>query len=278
MPAPRTPPPPPDTPAPGTPYAIPPAGSLGLLALGYRGLVAWRAVRGTDWIEERRAEFDAAKARAAEQAAEQAVAEAAAPAEAPTASEAPALDAASLVVVTGLPRSGTSMLMQMLAAGGLRAFTDEARSADESNPRGYFEHERVKALARDRAWVPEAHERAVKVVAPLLPHLPAGPAYRVVFLERDLDEVLRSQAAMLARLGHPSADPAVLRPVYARQLAAARAWMDATPRTEVLALRHRDVIADPAGAAARLNAFLGGGLDEAAMAAVVDPSLHREKG
>ncbi|HLT47753.1 MAG TPA: hypothetical protein VK002_11040 [Rubricoccaceae bacterium] len=263
----------PAPPAPGTPYTIPPEGSLGLLALGYRGLVAWRAVRGTDWIEERRAEHEAARAARATQQEEQG---SAAPT-APAAPEAEALAGVEVVVVSGLPRAGTSMLMQMLAAGGLRPFTDGAREADASNPRGYFEHERVKALARDKSWVPEAHGHAVKVVAPLLPHLPAGPAYRVVFVERALDEVLRSQTAMLARLGRPSADPAVVRPVYARHLAAARAWLDGTPRAEVLPLAHAEVLADPAAAAARLNAFLGGHLDEAAMAAVVDPSLHRER-
>lgn len=268
---------------PTTPYAIPPEGSLGLLALGYRGLVAWRAVRGTDWIEERRAEHEAALAALA---AKQAEAQAAAGAEATAAlspagpnamPDAEALARTEVVVVSGLPRTGTSMLMQMLTAGGLGAFTDGARAADENNPRGYFEHERVKALAHDKAWLPEAHGHAVKVVAPLLPHLPAGPAYRVVFLERGLEEVLRSQAAMLARLGRPSADPAALRPVYSRHLAAAHAWLDAQPRAEVLHLGHHEVVAEPARAAARLNAFLGSALDEAAMAAVVDPTLHREK-
>ncbi|MDX1421453.1 MAG: hypothetical protein R3181_15920 [Rubricoccaceae bacterium] len=271
----------PAPPAAGVPYDIPPGGSLGLLALGYRGLVAWRAVRGTDWIEERKAEHEAALA-AAEAERQTAEAEGEAPAAdalpaAPALPEADALAATEVIVVSGLPRSGTSMLMQMLTAGGLRAFTDAARTADESNPRGYYEHERVKALAHDKTWVPEAHEHVVKVVAPLLPLLPKGPAYRVVLLERDLEEVIRSQAAMLERLERPAAASDALRAVYARQLKAARAWLDATPGADALALQHADVLADPAGAAARLNAFLGGGLDEDAMAAVVDPSLHRQR-
>lgn len=264
------------------PYDIPPGGSLGLLALGYRGLVAWRAVRGTDWIEERKAEHEAAKAALEAERKEAAARGEAPPAaaqegtSAPAMPDAEALAAAEVVVVSGLPRSGTSMLMQMLTAGGLRAFTDAARTADESNPRGYYEHERVKVLAHDKAWVPEAHEHVVKVVAPLLPLLPEGPAYRVVLLERDLEEVIRSQAAMLERLDRPTAASDALRAVYARQLKAAHAWLDATPRAAALVFNHADIIADPA-AAGRLNAFLGGGLDEDAMAAVVDPSLHRQR-
>ena len=264
---------------PGSPYEVTPGGSLGLLALGYRGLVAWRAVRGTEWIEERRAEHEAAMAARKAEAEAQATAAPdgeTAPA-APAAPAAEALQGVEVAVVSGLPRSGTSMLMQMLVAGGLRAFTDRAREADASNPRGYFEHERVKALAHDKGWVPEADGHAVKVVAPLLPHLPTGPAYRVVFVERDLEEVLRSQSAMLARLDRPAADADVLRPVYRRHLTAARAWLTAQPRADALALTHAEVLADPAGAAALLNAFLGGHLDEAAMAAVVDPTLHRQR-
>ena len=101
------------------------------------------------------------------------------------------------------------------------------------------------------------------------------PRNRVVFLDRDLEEVLRSQASMLDRMGRPAADAAVLRSVYTRHLSAARAWMASTPHTDHLVLAHADVITDPTAAAARLNAFLGGQLDERAMAAVVDPSLHR---
>lgn len=182
-----------------------------------------------------------------------------------------------ITVVSGLPRSGTSMLMQMLDAGGLPPYTDAERAADASNPRGYYEHERVKALARDNTWLADAEGHVVKVIAQLLGHLPDGFDYRIVFLERDLDEVLASQSAMLQRLGRPAAKPTVLRPVFERQLAAAKRWLDAHPRAEVLTVPHRDVIAEPAAQAARINAFLGGGLDEHAMAATVDPSLHRQR-
>ena len=182
-----------------------------------------------------------------------------------------------ITVVSGLPRSGTSMMMQMLEAGGLTPFTDDQRAADASNPRGYYEHERVKSLARDNAWIEEADGHVIKVIAQLLHHLPDGPAYRVVFMERDLDEVLGSQTAMLGRLGRPAVNPAVLRPVFARQLDVAKAWLAAHDTTKALFVEHRRTISAPAAVVAELNAFLSGGLDEAAMAAVVDPSLHREQ-
>lgn len=180
-----------------------------------------------------------------------------------------------ITVVSGLPRSGTSMMMQMLEAGGLTPFSDQRRAADASNPRGYYEHERVKALAKDNAWVADAEGHVVKVIAQLLRHLPDGSDYRVVFMERDLDEVLDSQTAMLGRLGRPGGNPVVLRPVFERQLAEAKAWLNEHPRADVLYVPHRAVIEAPTAQAAAVNAFLGGGLDEAAMAAVVDPSLHR---
>ncbi|MEM8600137.1 MAG: hypothetical protein AAGF99_09460 [Bacteroidota bacterium] len=262
------------------PYDVPPEGSLGLLALGYRGVEAWRAARGTAWIEERRREAEAE--RAAHAATQQ---DGAHGGEAPLSPPPTAVsfDGLSVVVVSGLPRSGTSMLMQMLTAGGLVAFTDGAREADDSNPRGYYEHDRVKALARDRTWLPDADGQVVKVVAPLLPHLPAGPRYRVVLLERDLDQVLRSQAAMLGRQGRPAGDATVLRNAYARHLARARTWTERFPGVETLVLGHAEVVRAPAQAAAELAAFLRGfldavpALDAAAMAAVVDPTLHRQR-
>ncbi len=182
-----------------------------------------------------------------------------------------------ITVVSGLPRSGTSMMMQMLEAGGLAPFTNAQRAADASNPRGYYEHERVKGLGRDNAWLDEAEGHVVKVIAQLLRHLPDGHDYRVVFMERDLDEVLGSQTAMLGRLGRGAANPAVLRPVFERQLKEAKAWLDAHPRAEVRYVAHRTAVDDPAATAAALSAFLGGVLDVNAAAAAVDPSLHREQ-
>ena len=267
-------------PAPGTPYEIPEEGSLGLLALGYRGLVAWRAVRGTDWIEQRRIEYDTLNAAQEAHGAKETASPAPALGETLDSTPEPLppdlLEGLSVTVVSGLPRSGTSMLMQMLTAGGLSAYTDGAREADTSNPRGYFEHERVKALARDHMWLPDADGLVVKVVAPLLRHLPIGPTYRIVFMERDLEEILRSQTAMLDRDGRASGHTETLRAVYIRQLAEAKAWIDQQSKASALLIQHREALADPITTAARINAFFEGVLNETAMSGVVDPSLHRQ--
>lgn len=182
------------------------------------------------------------------------------------------------MVVSGLPRSGTSMLMQMLVAGGLEALSDSVRSADASNPRGYLEHERVKRLAQDNRWLPEARGRVIKVVAPLVPFLPQGEPYRVILMNRDLDEVVASQTSMLQRLERQgsSLDAEQLKPLLQQQLARAAALCQAH-QVPLLAVQHRDVLKDPSGVAAQLADFLGLTVDTTAMAAVVDPSLHRER-
>ncbi|HEX9951870.1 MAG TPA: hypothetical protein VGB53_08895 [Rubricoccaceae bacterium] len=250
--------------APGHPFEIPLEGSLGLLALGWRGLVAWREARGRDWVEQSRTLNAAAKAERRESR---------------RATGGDALVGTQVTVVAGLPRSGTSLVMQMLAAGGLPPATDAAREADASNPNGYYEHERVRALAagEDAGWIAGADRRALKVVSPLVPRLPAGPAYTFVFVERDVAEVLASQRAMLARLGQAAtASDARLADVYARATEAARAFADAEPGARVVTLRHRALVTDARAEAARLAEALPA-LDAAAMAAVVDPALYRER-
>src|SRR5262245_6505245 len=111
-----------------------------------------------------------------------------------------------VAVVSGLPRSGTSMMMKMLEAGGLTPYTDGERSADIDNPEGYYEFERVKDLERDpdKSWVRGARGKALKVISFLLRHLPGENRYRIVYMRRHLDEVLKSQDKMLDRLGNPA--------------------------------------------------------------------------
>jgi tetratricopeptide (TPR) repeat protein len=187
----------------------------------------------------------------------------------------------SLVVVSGLPRSGTSMLMQMLAAGGMPVLTDGVRDADEDNPRGYFEFEPVKKLFRGAGWLPEAKGKAVKIVAPLLPGLPRGLPCRVVFMERELDEILDSQAKMIAR-GSDGAEAGperreLLKAEYARTVSRAKAWLSNRKETAWLMLSYAEVLGDPEAAAARLVEFLDGRLDGDRAAALVDASLHRNR-
>jgi hypothetical protein len=184
-----------------------------------------------------------------------------------------------VIVVSGLPRSGTSLAMQMIHAGGVEAVTDGQRASDEDNPRGYFEFERVKQLRNDRAWLDGAEGKVVKVIHLLLTELPDDRPYRVVFMQRELGEVVRSQATMLARRGRAGGQlaPERLMAVYAQQLAAVDAWLAARPNFQVLKVPYAQMVADPATHAAAVNRFLGGTLDETGMRAAVDPSLHRNR-
>lgn len=169
--------------------------------------------------------------------------------------------------------------MQMIHAGGVEAVTDGRRASDEDNPRGYFEFERVKQLRNDRAWLDEAEGKVVKVIHLLLTELPDDRPYRVVFMQRDLGEVVRSQATMLARSGRAGGQlaPDRLMAVYSQQLAAVDAWLAARPNFQVLKVPYAQLVTEPASHAAAVNRFLGGTLDEARMRAAVDPSLHRNR-
>src|SRR4051794_21927335 len=172
-----------------------------------------------------------------------------------------------VTVVSGLPRSGTSMMMQMLAAGGIPVLTDSVRAPDPDNPQGYFELDAVKRTAADAGWLAGAPGKAVKVVHLLLPELPTGYEYRVIFMHRDVREVLASQAAMLHRLQRRAADlsPEQLDRAFTAQLRRARAWIGSQALVTALDVDYRQVIDDPAKQAARVNHFLGGHLDEARM-------------
>lgn len=186
---------------------------------------------------------------------------------------------ANVTIVTGVPRSGTSLVMQMLAAGGHPIASDGVRRADADNPRGYFELEAARRLARDASWLPELAGRALKLVHTLVPSLPTTLKYRVLLVRRRLDEVLDSQRAMLSRVGTPP-DPAEddrLRPVLEDQLAQLEGWLTAQPGLAWLRIDHGELLAQPAQVAARLAGFLGGSLDARAMAACVDPSLYRQR-
>ena len=169
--------------------------------------------------------------------------------------------------------------MQMLQAGGLGVLVDGQRPADADNPRGFFEFAAAKGLRQDASWLPQAKGKAVKIVAQLLPFLVPQLSYRIILLDRDLDEVLASQGTMLQRQGKTGADLSEgrLREVFARQVAQARQLL-AARRIPVLTVRYRDCIERPLEVAAAVNVFLGGGLDEPAMAAAVDPRLYRHRG
>jgi len=173
------------------------------------------------------------------------------------------------------------MLMKMLEAGGLPLVTDGQRTADEDNPRGYFEVERVKKLARetDRSWLAEARGKGIKVISYLLQFLPADLNYRVVFIRRDIDEVLASQRKMLIRRGEKDdIPPQRMRELFAREVTQALSLLATGPQFEVSEVAYADMVGRPLHEAQRLAEFVGAGLDPAAMAAAVDPRLYRNRG
>jgi len=182
-----------------------------------------------------------------------------------------------ITVVSRLPRSGTSMMMRMLAAGGMALLVDGVRTADGDNPVGYYEYEPVKTLPEGNvAWLQEAEGRAVKVVSPLLPALPDTHEYKVVFMERNLQEVEASQRRMLARRG-ASPSGADLVAVFRKHLALVRTWLADQPHCEVLYVGYAAAVQRPTEIVDRVATFLDVALDREAMAASVDPSLYRNR-
>ncbi|MCC6909642.1 MAG: sulfotransferase [Phycisphaerales bacterium] len=185
-----------------------------------------------------------------------------------------------ITVVSGLPRSGTSMMMKMLDAGGIPPIIDNIRTADEDNPKGYYEFERVKALDKgDTAWVADAVGKSVKVISALLRHLPGGFEYRVVFMRRRLEESIESQKKMLVRRGEDPdkiSDAEVLT-LLQKHLDMVDNWLGRQPNIRCLDVQYHEMIANPIDGVARLNAFLGGDLNAQAMAQVVDENLYRNR-
>ena len=171
------------------------------------------------------------------------------------------------------------MMMRMLAAGGVPILTDGERRPDDDNPKGYFEDERVKGLSEgDDGWLRTARGHAVKVVSPLLPQLPASHRYRVIFMRRDLTEVLASQRRMLSRRGaDDGADDAAMLARFAEHLDKVTFQLRYRPQFQTLFLDYRAVIEDPRAAAEQVAAFLGRDLDVTAMADSVDPLLYRNR-
>ena len=173
------------------------------------------------------------------------------------------------------------MLMGMLDAGGVPLMADGLRAADEDNPKGYHELERVKSLDKpgDKSWVAEAQGKGLKIISFLLQYLPEDFDYRIVFLRRSLPEVLASQKKMLARRGEKVDDvgDGEMAQMFAAHVVKVERWLAQRPNFDVLYVDHHDAVRAPAEVAASINQFLGGQLDTEAMAAVVDPKLYRNR-
>jgi hypothetical protein len=182
-----------------------------------------------------------------------------------------------ITVVSGLPRSGTSMMMQMLEAGGMPVLVDDLRPRDDDNPRGYYEYEPVKRLQRDNSWLDAAEGKAVKVVSPLLNCLPLELEYRVVLMVRDLDEVVLSQEQMLKRAGAPPGpDSSTMRRHFEGHLSRTRQWLSSQRRLRFIECRYADVLEQPAREVDRIAQFLEFDFDRPAMIQVVQPELRRQ--
>ena len=171
------------------------------------------------------------------------------------------------------------MLMKMLAAGGLELLTDGVRGADEDNPGGYYEFEKVKQLDADARWVESAKGKGVKVISQLLAALPKQFSYKVVFAMRDMHEILASQKVMLNRRGQPESDvsDSDMASVFESHLSKVKKWLAAQGHIDVLYVNYSDVLRDPSKESERINQFLGLSLDERGMAASVDISMYRQR-
>jgi len=186
-----------------------------------------------------------------------------------------------LVIVSGLPRSGTSMMMRMLEAGGVPVMSDGEREADVDNPKGYFELERIKHLEKetDKSYVRQGRGKALKVISFLIKDLPDDNDYQVIFMRRDLEEVLASQDKMIDRLGTEDTTAAdeAMKEAYRNDIVRTRLYCRKQPNFDHIEVHYKTAIEDPAATAHVVNQFLGGKLDEAAMRAAVDKSLYRNR-
>jgi predicted AlkP superfamily phosphohydrolase/phosphomutase/tetratricopeptide (TPR) repeat protein len=181
----------------------------------------------------------------------------------------------TITVVSGLPRSGTSMMMQMLKAGGVETLTDNIRQNDENNPKGYLELEQVKKLASDNSWIPQAEGKVIKVISHLLPHLPVNYNYKIIFMQRDLTEILKSQQKMLGR--DPNNFPSQLSETFKKQLQKTESWLSGQPNMDVLYVNYKDIIQHPEEQSENISSFLGTDLNVQAMAEAIDKNLYRNR-
>jgi broad-specificity NMP kinase len=184
-----------------------------------------------------------------------------------------------ITIVSGLPRSGTSMMMKMLQAGGIKILVDNVREADEDNLNGYFEFEKVKQLDEDTAWLNTAEGKAVKVISYLLRNLPPRHEYKVIFIQRNIKEILASQRRMLARrkMEDDEVPDTVMAAVFERHLEDVYEWLGSQPNIKVHYVSYNEIMRDPEPYVEEINDFLGTDLDIEKMVNVVDPSLYRQR-
>jgi len=186
---------------------------------------------------------------------------------------------AVITLVSGLPRSGTSMMMKVLEAGGMEIFTDNQRTADEDNPKGYYELEDVKALKDGKSdWLQDASGKAVKVISSLLEYLPSDYKYKIIFMRREIAEILASQKQMLIRRGENSeGDDQKMAEMFQEHLKRVRVWLANQPNMDILYVDYNNLMADPDPEIKAVAEFLGLAENLDAMLAVPDKKLYRQK-
>jgi len=183
-----------------------------------------------------------------------------------------------IIIVSGLPRSGTSMMMKMLEAGGLEVLVDHIRKPDEDNPKGYYELEKAKKIKQDASWLPEAQGKVFKMVSMLLRDLPLGRRYKIIFMKRNMEEILASQKKMLTRLGQDSGTPdEEMGRLFGKHLKDIENWLEGQPHMDVVYISYNDILENPQENLHTLNQFLENRLDVQKMVTVVDRALYRQR-
>jgi hypothetical protein len=185
----------------------------------------------------------------------------------------------TVIIISGLPRSGTSMMMKMIVEGGIKAISDGIRRADADNPNGYYELETVKQLPQgDFSWLQEADGKAVKIISSLLEYLPHEYSYKIIFMEREITEILASQQKMLThRDAESQVDDALMKQQFQNHLISVKAWLVRQPNIEVLYVNFNALIAEPTTFCSRIADFIGVPLNTERMLGVPNEKLYRNR-
>ena len=185
-----------------------------------------------------------------------------------------------IIIVSGLPRSGTSMMMRMLEAGGMRILKDEIRKANEDNPAGYYEFEKVKELKKNPSWLENTKGKAVKIISSLLEHLPERYTYKIIFMHRNMEEILNSQRQMLIRRGEPTDEVSdeKIGKMFLKHLQKIEERLNKQSNMDVLTIHYNEILKEPAKHGEIINRFLGNTLNTKNMTGVIDRTLYRQRG
>lgn len=185
----------------------------------------------------------------------------------------------TITIVSGLPRSGTSMMMTMLEAGGMKILTDNIRKPNEDNPRGYYEFAKVKSLEKDSSWIEDARGKTVKVISSLLEQLPEKENYKIIFMQRKIEEILSSQKQMLIRRGETTDNVSDedMKRMYLKHLKKIEEWLSTQLNIDVIYIHYNDILEYPARHSVIINQFLGNMLNTDSMKMVVDKTLYHQR-